>query len=650
MRKDKRVSMQKYTEKEQREIIKECGEFLQDSSNAFKDDVKRQVDQLEMFGGNFWTDSVCKTYRRTNKLRPNLHFSNWEVLRNAAVSPFSASPWHIALENTESKKTEIDKGEENAATTNQETQKEIDSYEADSDCKTAYIEGVGRGFICGAGYYLIGVETDELTGQNKICGEFVTRQNSVAFDPNATAVDGSDAEQGAIVNYISLTKAKRLYGNGVVPMDYPNAQPTLTFVDIGQWPNVANKIQVVTYYRKKNVEVKVDETRTEKRTIVEWFKICGNAIIDSGELPIRYIPIVRFAGFATFRNGEVIYTGIIDKTFSLQLGINIAYSTMVERAGRSVKANYITNVDSVDGLDAYYKKLNEDDSLLVMYKGDQPPIPVKESFVTSDLSEMIANTRNLLSDVVGIPLTGINGINESNKTATEVLQQQANAESNVANIYNNAYKATRTIGRIVIQLITGGVDLKFTLENGPAIISQNMKKRQELAMVANLLPDNLKPLMALYYVDTIKSEQSKEIKADIIANLPTDLKLVGDQPTDPAAIHELRRMQVICDGLAEQLEATKAENEELKKQYESAEMSLLNTREQRADDMERFRISETNKMNLETAKLESQNAKAAAELAIKNKAVNADMQRAATDAEQAAVDTAEKIAGGENAV
>ena len=55
-------------------------------------------------------------------------------------------------------------------------------------------------------------------------------------------------------------------------------------------------------------------------------------------------------------------------------------------------------------------------------------------------------------------------------------------------------------------------------------------------------------------------------------------------------------------------------------------------------------------MNLETAKLESQNAKNAGELAIKNKAVNADMQRAATEAEKAAVDTAEKIAGGENAV
>ena len=140
------------------------------------------------------------------------------------------------------------------------------------------------------------------------------------------------------------------------------------------------------------------------------------------------------------------------------------------------------------------------------------------------------------------------------------------------------------------------------------------------------------------------------LQQGVNARVRANVKLVGDQPTDPAAIHELRRMQVICDGLAEQLEATKAENEELKKQYESAEMSLLNTREQRADDMERFRISETNKMNLETAKLESQNAKAAAELAIKNKAVNADMQMAATEAEQAAVDKAEKIAGGENAV
>ena len=618
-------------------IIKECQEFLTDSATAFATDMNRQKEQLEMFGGNFWTDGTKKTYRRTNKLRPNLHFSNWEVLKNASVSPFSRSPYHIALENTESDE-QVNDDPFGIGLTYDDVQEGIDKYEGDTDCKTSYIDALGRAYGCGNGFYVLGVEKDELTGENKICGEFVVRQESVAFDPNANNVDGSDAEQGAIVNYISMKKAKRLYGNGIVPMDYPASQPTLSFVDNDQFPDIANKIQVVTYYRKHKVGEGADE-----RTIVQWFKICGNAIIDSGELPIRYIPIVRFAGFATYRNGDIFYTGIVDKTFSLQLGINIAYSTLVERAGRSVKANFITNVDAVDGLDAYYKKMNEDDSLLVMYKGDKAPIPIQENFVTGDLSDMIANTRNLLSDVVGVPLTGINGINESNKTATEVMQQQANAESNVANFYQNAYKATRTIGRIVIELITNGKDIPFTLENGPAVISEKMKKQQELSVVAGLVPENMKALVAMHYLDTLKSDEAQSVKKDVVANLPLDIKVASEEPTDAVAIHELRRMQGLCEQMNLQIEELKKQNEELQKQYEASEMTLLNQREDRDLGMKRFMIAEQNKMNLETAKLESQNAKVAGELAIKNKQVNAEMQRTAVETEKTALETAEAV-------
>lgn len=618
-------------------IIKECQEFLTDSATAFATDMNRQKEQLEMFGGNFWTDGTKKTYRRTNKLRPNLHFSNWEVLKNASVSPFSRSPYHIALENTESDE-QVNDDPFGIGLTYDDVQDGIDKYEGDTDCKTSYIDALGRAYVCGNGFYVLGVEKDELTGENKICGEFVVRQESVAFDPNANNVDGSDAEQGAIVNYISMKKAKRLYGNGIVPMDYPASQPTLSFVDNDQFPDITNKIQVVTYYRKHKLGEGDDE-----RTIVQWFKICGNGIIDSGELPIRYIPIVRFAGFTTYRNGDIFYTGIVDKTFSLQLGINIAYSTLVERAGRSVKANFITNVDAVDGLDAYYKKMNEDDSLLVMYKGDKAPIPIQENFVTGDLSDMIANTRNLLSDVVGVPLTGINGINESNKTATEVMQQQANAESNVANFYQNAYKATRTIGRIVIELITNGKDIPFTLENGPAVISEKMKKQQELSVVAGLVPENMKALVAMHYLDTLKSDEAKSVKKDVVANLPLDIKVASEEPTDAVAIHELRRMQGLCEQMNVQIEELKKQNEELQKQYEASEMTLLNQREDRDLGMKRFMIAEQNKMNLETAKLESQNAKVAGELAIKNKQVNAEMQRTAVETEKTALETAEAV-------
>ncbi|MBO7513753.1 MAG: hypothetical protein J6T54_12460 [Fibrobacter sp.] len=608
------------------EIIKECQSFLKDSSDEFSTDVQRQTEQLEQFSGNFWTDSVCKQYRRTNKARPNLHFSNWEVMANAVVSPFSDSPFHVALEEQEDD-------------ADNSTQEGVDSYEHDNDSKTNELFAVKRAFVCGNGYYLLSVDKDELTGENKIIGEFVARQDSVAFDPNATAVDGSDAEQGAIVNYISTQKAKRLYGDGIVPMDYPSAMPTLDFTGIKQWSNEANKVQIVTYYRKKSRDI----GEGKKRTYVEWFKICGNGIVDRGTLPIRYIPIIRFAGYAVYRGGAIRYTGIVDKTFSLQLGINIAYSTMVERAGRSVKANYITNVESVQGLEQYYKSMNEDDSLLVMYKGDKAPIQVQESFVTSDLSDMIANARNLLSDVVGVPLTGINGINETGKTATEVMQQQINSESNVANFYNNAYKACRTIGRIVIELVTGGEDRKFTLENGPAVITQDMKRRKELSAVAQLVPENLKSVIAIHYIDTLKSDYADKVKADIVANLPQDISLVSEKPEDPVAIHELKRMQSICEQMQLQIETLEQKNEELQKQYESAELSLLNNRENINADMQKFVISEQNRMNLETAKLQTQNAKVAGELALKNKQVNAEIQRTGVETEKVAMETARQF-------
>lgn len=616
-------------EKEQdRDIIKECEKFLKESSTEFSTDMQRQTEQLEQFSGNFWTDGICKKYKRTNKNRPNLHFSNWEVMANAAISPLSDSPFHIALEKTDED-------------LNKETQEGIDNYEGDSDSKTNLLFSAKRAFICGNGFYVISVDRDELTGDNKICGEFVTRQDSVALDPSAMAVDGSDAEQGAIVNYLSLKKAKRLYGDGIVPMDYPDSLPTLDFTNITQWQNEEGKVQVVTYYRKKNITLEGGK----KTTIVEWFKICGNGIVDRGTLPIKFIPIVRFAGYAVYKGGAVRYVGIVDKTFSLQLGINIAYSTMVERAGRSAKANYLAHVDAVNGLAEYYKKLNDDDSLVVLWKGDKEPRPLQESFVTSDLSEMIANTRNLLSDVVGIPLTGINGINETKKTATEVMQQQINSESNVANFYNNAYKACRTIGRIVVELLTNGQDLKFTLENGPAVITEEMKHRKELAAIAQLVPENMRPLLAIHYADSLKNEYAEKVKGDIIANLPNEVKLVSEQATDPAAIHELRRMQAVCEQLQAKNEQLEQQNEELQKQYESAELSILTNRENRAADMQKFMISERDKMNLETAKLQAANAEAAAKLSIENKKVNAELERTAAETEQTALETAERIGG-----
>ena len=524
-------------------IIEDCSKFLKKSSTRYSSEITRQKSDLQCFAGNFWDDNTKKTYKRAGKNKLCLHFSDWSVLASAISSPFSNSPWHVDLYKKD----------------NEGLQDTIDELENENDTKYIINKGFHRGVVAGAGYIV--VSTDEIDGEVKPILEFIQRQDSVALDPYIETADCSDAEEGAIINYISIEKAKRLYGDDVIPFDYPHSIPKLNFIDT-MWTDKDNQIQIVSYYKKND------------KGLVDYYKICGNKVIEQFELPIKYIPIVRFAGYDSLNNNQVEYTGIVNKTYNLQLGLNIAYSTLMERANRSIKANLIASTKAVENLDKYYEKKEDEDGSMILYnEGFSAPIPLTEQFQTADLSNVIQNTRNLIADVIGIPLSGI--LNNPNQTATEILIQQTNRESNVSQFYENAYKAVRTIARIILQMLTGGNIPKFELVNGPDIITANMKHRQELQAVATLVPAEMQPLIAVHMCDTIESSFVDNIKNDIIANLPDNIKLTK-QTEDPIAVHQITVLQNQFNQAMEQAEALKQENEELKQQYQSLQLAYQN--------------------------------------------------------------------------
>ena len=553
------------------ELIEKVQNFLTKSSTKYSAEVSQQISDLSSFNGDFWTDDIKKTYKRASKKRFCLHFSDWSVLSNAISSPYSNSPWHTELV--------FRKGDQ------ENVQEEINEIEQDNDCKFEEKKAFERGVIAGAGFIVVTTDIDELTKEPKICLEFVTRQGSVALDPDVQKVDASDAEEGAIVNYISVTKAKRLYGDDIVPFDYPRALPKLNFTGIDQWPNRQDKVQIVSYYCKN------------ENGFVDYYQICGNKVLKSIELPIRYIPIVRFAGYEQYNNGDLRYSGIVAKTWTLQLGLNMAYSTLMERANRSIKANLIASTKAVENLDPYYeKKEDEDGSMILFNDGFAAPIPLVEQFQTTDLQNVIQTSREAIADVIGIPLAGILG--NEDKTATEILIQQTNKESNVAVFYDNAYKANRTISRIIIELLNGGVDIPFELENGPAVITNNIKHRQELQSIASLMPAEMQPLVAVHMCDTIESNFVDSIKSDIIANLGTNIKLTQESE-DPIAIHQMNQMKEIVDQTMVQVDSLTQENEELKRQLANMSLALNNQKEKTMLDYQKH----VDNMSLQEAKL-----------------------------------------------
>ena len=558
-----------------REIINQCTDFLRRSSRRYAKSLQRATKDLRRYSGNFWDDDFKKSYR-PGKNRLCLTLNNWNVICNAISSPLSASPWHTELTNQEDELKQI--------------QESIDYIEAKNDYKTALLDGFRKDVLTGYGFLVVSTDIDEFTGEPTIVLESVKHLQSVAMDPACVSCDGSDAEEGAVVNFIGVRKAKRLYGDDVAPMNYPETQPLLSLNGMDQWGCPEDQIAIVTYYVKEDADV-------------HFYKICGNKIVRSEVLPIKYIPIIRLAGNEIVDAENINYNGIVQQTLSLELGANIAYSTLIERCGRSTKANYLIHVTAIDGLEKSYANSDKDDAMAVLWKGEHEPKPLVEQFATGDLQATVNTTRTLIEDIVGVPLTGIpDGAPE--KTATEILRQQTSKESNTANYYNNAFTACQTISKIIIELLNGGQDLRFTLENGPSVITRQMKARQELQALATICPDELKPIIAKFFADTLEDDVGKDLGRNILANLPKDLVYLQDDSMDPGAVHQLEMMKATLEECMAQLDEQIEANGELQKELDTAQITMLENREQRVLDWEKFKVQENNRMALETAKLE----------------------------------------------
>lgn len=540
-----------------REFTQKVVDFLKESSEYYSSSVKDRIDAERMYSGDFWTEDRVKEWKRDKKRCE--HLSQWPVFESAIASPISASPWHAQLED-QAAATQVQDG--------------IDAIEADSDAKAAFIDCFSKAVDIGANFIIVTTQEDEFTGEAKIVPECVQDPAAVALDPTVVKPSGRDAEQGAVVNWISVKKAKRLYGDDVVPLAYPDVKPVL--FEIGdQWlTKPKNSIPIVSYY-EKNAD-----------GYVTMYKLCGDKVVQKVDLPTTVIPIVRFAGYRVTRNKVVDYIGIVRKTYSLQLGLNLAYSTMLERMNRSPKANFMYPAGAMDGLEEYLQRCCDDDSLALIFNPVQgaQPIQLKEAFETGDLKNIIDTTQQLMAAVLGIPPTGIQGTlgaSDTQRTATEVLEQAANRESNVASLYNHAYEAMKTVWTIVIEMLTGGKKLKFSLQAGPDVITANMKRRQELQVMSGMLPENMKPILAKYYADTLSTDDAKMLSKDIVANLDPQLKLVSNENLDAYAIHEIRQMESVAKQAIAQVELLTKENQKLQQQLQGSFLELGNKREQR---------------------------------------------------------------------
>lgn len=589
-----------------KEIIAHIKEKLTESSDYYAALIKRKKRDLEIYSGNFWNNETIKQCDRSGRLCSS--FTQYSKFANAITSPFNKSPYHCEIDDVSGQYSQI--------------QDIIDKFENDNDTKAIFNLAVKNACVTGTGFIVLSIDNDE------IFPEIVRDVGQVALDPNILELDGSDAEYGAIVTYISVTKAKRLYGKEVVSYDKTSA-----LSNIGDQWNIPNdSVPLVAYYEIN------DKGRCELT------KVCGNVIVqETIELPFDRIPIYRICFNEVIRNGKVDYNGIVDMTKDLMLAQSIAFSTMMERANRSPKANYMMEVSQLDGLDEFYKRLNTKESLVCLYNGEKistPPVPITESYQTQDLQATIDSTANLMSQVIGVP---IGGIDPATNTATEVLVQQTNAESNVYSLYANANTAIRSITKTIILTLCEQYDIldvpTFRLVNGPEVITQQMKSRNELNIIANMLTDEKsRKIIAKHYIDTFDADTRDALEADLIAN-EVDVKFVSDSDNIdvPELMQQLNQANMTIEQLNQQYQELEATAEELKKTNDELQLTLLDQKQNTLLAAQKQQMDynlNVAKLELEKSKLESDNNMKVADLQLKQQKQNTETMKEVASIEQ----------------
>ena len=572
-------------------LLRKIKNFLKRASDRWASAIDNQQTALEIASGGFWdVNDNRKRWAMVDKdgkeLIPTIPYNNVDSQCNAIASPFSKSGFHVNI---------IDK-----TGNNQQLQDKVTKIEGNSQAKNTYQRAFTRGVKCAAGYVVVGTVLDH--EDNAVPNlEFISNQAMVAFDPDCIKASGEDAEEGALISYISVHKARREYGEDVIPLDYPTGQPTLSFADIPAWGNKVNKVQVVRYFCKETEDIpKIDpktgqqmidpstgNVATEKRTFVMMYSVCGNRMIAKPvKLTTDIIPIVRFAGYEAYdREYGEVFTGYVQKMLPDIEEMSLARTMQGVRMRRCSNVRVVAGKSVTEGCEGYFEDFESASSLALIYNdktGGQPPTIHTDTFATEDINAVMQQGRQSMQDITGVNLAGID---TTQRTAYEVMQQQVNSESNVQALYLHAEEACHTLGHIILGILNNGTVPEFTLEGGPAVITSNMKTRSEIQAIADMVAPEHKELCAIRMAKTIDSPAAKGLEQDLKANC--GLQLTGDQDIG-TVINACEKMKQQLDQTMQQLQELTQQNQELEKQNYELNLQMSNMKGQQQLDLYKF--------------------------------------------------------------
>lgn len=579
------------------DILEKFKKFAQRSREAYSEMYDRiREDRSFMSGEGQWTKEddnfIAKTRNRVtvNVLANQVH----SVANKYSTFPYT---WYTG-------DADIDK--------------EIDDFFGEDSNRFATEEALLDVVSFGLGVLALG--TDETAdGRNVPVIYAVTDPERVMLDPDATELDGSDAMEGALVDYRSKEWIRVHMGEEYVPGK--KAEPVFT----GAFNN-GSLIPIITYYY-------LDTDGCHVATFVNDIKV--ETPDENGEytdpvLKIKRVPIFPVFGERTWTGDDKqIYRGLISKGKAVQRIVNYSMVQLMDRLALSPKPQFRGYMESFKGYDSYYKKAGSGvnpilpSQRLANDKTTQLPLPevYQPNIQFADLQGIMDGTMNMLSSITGVDSKGL-ADNEGEITATAVMYTSQVFQNNVKHFYSHLRTSFKALGDVVMVLM-GHAGQKIDVAQGPDAYMQNQIARAELSALMNVVEPNQKRAI----VNAIlRTHPDNEVLAQLYAELNS---VPQPSPMEQEMEQVIAQMKDAIDKKDEEIMRLSADLEDFKRSDRSQDKSHV-------FELEKMRLE--HQYGIEDKILEAQlesgtdTEKAAAEAELERIKVEGAARKAAMDA------------------
>jgi hypothetical protein len=597
------------------DILYKFKKFAKRSREAYSDMYERiRSDRSFMSGDGQWTKEDDGFIEKTrNRVTVNVLANQVHSVANKYSSfPFT---WY---------------------TGNADIDKEIDDFFAEDSNRFATEEALLDCVSFGLGVLCLGTDTTA-DGRDVPVIYAITDPERVMLDPDSTELDGSDAMEGALIDYRSKEWIRVHMGEQYVPEK--RAKPV--FAGAFAKPGL---IPIVTYYYLDTDgchvatfvnDMQVEDEKPEEEIQLEEGIIEGDGVAEPegaeeitetdeprDVLPIKRIPIFPVLGERTWTESDnIIYRGLIAKGKTVQRIVNYSMTQLIERLQLSPKPQFRGYLESFKNLDKYYKKAGTGINPILpgqrLANDGKTQLPLPEVYNPNiqfaDLQQITNGTMEMLTSITGVDSKGLAN-NESEITATAVLYTSQVFQNNIKHFFSHLRTSFKALGDTVMVLL-GHAGQKIDVAQGPEAYMQLQIARQELTSLVGIVEANQKPAI----VNAIlKTHPDNEILAQLFAELNA-----APQPTEM----EAQQAEVI---------------EQMKQAIEQKDQEIINLTAQ-VEDYARSERSQDKSILADMAKSEQQHEFKLEEMAVQAELeAGADAVKIAADADKAQMDVESK--------